>query len=57
MEDIQNYSTEILIVLETDKYTNLKSREKPLLWGKSLKYFPQFTTKKQKYSYKENFLK
>ena len=31
MEDIQNYSTEVLIVLETDKNTNLKSREKTLI--------------------------
>ena len=41
MEDIQNYSTEIPIVLETDKNANLKSREKTLIRGKSLKYFPQ----------------
>ena len=49
MEDIQNYSAEILIVLETDKNTNLKSREKPLICGKSLKYYPQFTIKEIEY--------
>ena len=49
MEDIQNYSTEIPIVLETDKNTNLKYREKTLIWGKSLRFFPQFTIKEIEY--------
>ena len=54
MENIQNYSIEIPIILETDKNTNLKSREKTLIWGKSLKYFPQFTIKEIKYHRKSS---
>ena len=49
MVDLRNYSTEIPIVLEIKRNTNisanLKSIDKTLIWGKSLKYLPLFTIK------------
>lgn len=47
--DLQNYSTEIPIVLEINRNLNIlpnfKSADETLAWCKSLKYLPLFTIK------------